>query len=657
MKLIRTRTDATPATTSETPPRHTWKLLVVDDEPDMRALTRINLKGFRFAERDLEILEAASAREAQELLKSHPDIAVALVDVVMETDDAGLKLVEHIRQKLDNKMIRLVIRTGQPGVAPERYVIDNFDIDDYKDKTELTATRLYTTVRSAIKAYRDLKTIDLNRIGLAQVLAAAPELYRISSSSLNNFFEGVLTQIVGLCHLADMSFISTIDGLIATFDGREVMIQATTGPVTDQQRFEEIRRECVDAVTHGNLPEKIRQRGMVIPLTLGVQPVGFVYVEPTRELAPGDLDLLKVMAQQCSSALENLRLHLNLKTAYDNAIDMLAEIAEFKDKTTGQHIQRIDAYTRLVAVELGISEDEAALYGKASRLHDVGKIGIPDEILRKRGKLTVGEFEVMKTHVTIGASILSHDPSLAMAREVAQSHHERWDGTGYPHGLSGEDIPVLARVCAIADVFDALTSTRPYKHPWTFEEAIDYLHEGAGSNFDPGAVAAFDRALPEILRIRELYRDDIIDPNQIINLPESVYRPNGWVAWDESLSVGIDVIDEHHRYLFDLTNELFDVVNAKRGSRDVARVLKALEQYAQVHFRAEERMMAHHAYGEQDRQHAQHRDFEIKLDQFYGELHDNPLTARFDVLIYLRDWLIKHIKLEDAKLKELVTAS
>ena len=329
MKLIRSKPQDETLVRDGGSARHAWKVLVVDDEADIRALTRLNLKGFSFDGREIEFLEAASAYEARQILEAHDDIAVALVDVVMETDDAGLKLVEHIRQKLDNKMIRLVIRTGQPGVAPERYVIDNFDIDDYKDKTELTATRLYTTVRSAIKAYRDLKTIDLNRIGLAQVLAAAPELYRISSSSLNNFFEGVLTQIVGLCHLADMSFISTIDGLIATFDGREVMIQATTGPVTDQQRFEEIRRECVAAVTHGNLPEKIRQRGMVIPLTLGVQPVGFVYVEPTRELAPGDLDLLKVMAQQCSSALENLRQHLNLKTAYDNANDMLAEIAEY----------------------------------------------------------------------------------------------------------------------------------------------------------------------------------------------------------------------------------------------------------------------------------------------------------------------------------------
>ena len=147
MKLIRTRSDSVEAKAQGAGARHTWKLLVVDDEPDMLELTRINLKGFRFADRDLEIIEAASAYEAREMLTRHTDIAVALVDVVMETDDAGLRLVEYIRKDLKNLMVRLIIRTGQPGLAPERYVIDHYDIDDYKDKTELTSTHLYTAVR------------------------------------------------------------------------------------------------------------------------------------------------------------------------------------------------------------------------------------------------------------------------------------------------------------------------------------------------------------------------------------------------------------------------------------------------------------------------------------------------------------------------------
>lgn len=496
MKLIRSKpvTDG-PITSEIAGPRHAWKVLVVDDEADIRTLTRLNLKGFSFDGRELQLLEASSAHEARQRLAEHDDIAVALVDVVMETDDAGLRLVEYIRQELKNQMIRLVIRTGQPGVAPERFVIDNFDIDDYKDKTELTATRLYTTVRSALKAYRDLKTIDLNRIGLARVLNAAPDLYRISNSSLNTFFEGVLTQIVGLCNLADMSFISTIDGMVATFDGQQVNVMATTGAHPDDPRFAEIRRQCAEAVSAGTLLKKIRQDGLVIPLSVGAKPLGFVYVEPTRELSAADIDLLKVMAQQCSNALENLRLHLDLHGAYDHAIDMLADIAEFKDKSTGQHIRRIDNYTRMVAMALGVSEAEAALFGKASRLHDVGKIGIPDDILRKRGKLTEAEFEIMKTHVSIGASILSHDPSLAIAREIALSHHERWAGGGYPSGQPSSQVSLLTRIVSVVDVFDALISRRPYKEPWSIEAAAANIEAAAGSQFDPTVVTAFLKLL------------------------------------------------------------------------------------------------------------------------------------------------------------------
>jgi CheY-like chemotaxis protein len=160
MKLVRTA----PAEPRQRPPRQRpWKLLVVDDEPDIRQLTRLNLKGFTFADRELEILEAGSAAEAREKLAAHEDVAAALIDVVMETDDAGLLLVEHIRKHLKNEMLRIIIRTGQPGAAPERYVIDHYDIDDYKDKTELTAQRLYTSVRNSIKGFRDLQAIELNQ--------------------------------------------------------------------------------------------------------------------------------------------------------------------------------------------------------------------------------------------------------------------------------------------------------------------------------------------------------------------------------------------------------------------------------------------------------------------------------------------------------------
>jgi response regulator RpfG family c-di-GMP phosphodiesterase len=491
MKLIRTRGENAPPASPPTGSRHVWKLLVVDDDPDIRELTRMNLKGFRFADRDLDIIEAASAYEARAIMTKNRDIAVALIDVVMETDDAGLRLVEFIRKEVGNMMVRLIIRTGQPGMAPERHVIEHYDIDDYKDKTELTAIRLFTTVRTALKAYRDLRTIDLDRIGLQYVLQAAPDIYRISNRSLNNFFQGVLTQIIGLCNLSESSFISMIDGAIATFDDCDVMVHATSGNLAGQARFDDIRSRCADAILSGTIPQGLRKDAYVVPLVVQHQPAGFIYIEPTEDLNESDRGLITMVAQQCSSALENLRLHINLAESYDHMIDMLAKIAEFKDSTTGSHIRRIDHYTRLVAIELGVSEEQASLYGKASRLHDVGKVGIDDAILRKPGRLSPDEMDAMRLHTHLGARILERDKFLATAYDVALHHHEWWNGKGYPEGRSSREFHLVTRIVSVVDVFDALVSRRPYKEPWEPQRAADEIERGSGTQFDPTVVIAF----------------------------------------------------------------------------------------------------------------------------------------------------------------------
>jgi len=223
-----------------------------------------------------------------------------------------------------------------------------------------------------------------------------------------------------------------VSGVIATFDELDITVRAASGDLTQTERFDEIRGQCSEAVLTGQMPDGLRKDAYVVPLLVQRAPVGFIYIEPTQDLLDADRDLINMVAQQCSSALENLRLHIDLNQSYDHMINMLARIAEFKDQTTGSHILRIDHYTRLLTRELGSTADEAVLYGKASRLHDVGKIGIPDAILRKPGKLTEEEFAVVRTHTHIGGRILENDHFLAVACDVASHHHERWDGKGYP---------------------------------------------------------------------------------------------------------------------------------------------------------------------------------------------------------------------------------
>ena len=475
--------------------RFTWKILVVDDEPDVRTLTRISLRDFDFAGRALEFVEASSFTEAKEVLSQHSDIAVGLIDVVMESADAGLRLVQYIREQQGNILIRLIIRTGQPGVAPERYVIDHYDIDDYKDKTELTAEKLYTTVRSAIKGFRDLQVISANRKGLEQIIQATPMIYQLGRGPLSNFFNGMLMQIIGLCQLSRAGHFDSLDGVITTIDHNELKVQAYTDSFIERPRFEEIHQQCVRAIFYGESVSSLREKAEVLPLVIADRPAGYIYVESIDILSEVDRSLIHIFARQCSQALENHKLHENILASFESAVDMLAEIAEYKDKATGGHINRLDHYTKATAVSMDVSEEEAIVYGKASRLHDVGKVGIPDHILLKPGKLTAEEYEIIKTHTTLGANILGHDPAFELARQIALHHHERWDGKGYPDGILAKELPLVTRIVSVVDVFDAMVSWRPYKEPWSILDARNKIVEGSGSQFDPDVVAAFIRVL------------------------------------------------------------------------------------------------------------------------------------------------------------------
>ncbi|MFN3545397.1 MAG: HD-GYP domain-containing protein [Thiobacillus sp.] len=190
-------------------------------------------------------------------------------------------------------------------------------------------------------------------------------------------------------------------------------------------------------------------------------------------------------------------------------VQRLGMAAEYRDEETGNHILRMSHTCALLARAVGWSEADCDLILNASPMHDIGKIGIPDAILLKPGKFEPHEWAIMKTHATIGGKLLEGDESdlLRMAREIALTHHEKWDGSGYPNGLAGEAIPIAGRIAALADVFDALTSARPYKTAWSVDAALDYLREQSGRHFDPALVSVFLRELPGILAIRERFAE------------------------------------------------------------------------------------------------------------------------------------------------------
>jgi len=331
-----------------------WKILVVDDDIDIHEITELTLKRLVFDERGLEFIHAYSSKEAKLKLSEHHDICVALLDVVMENDTAGLELVKYIREDYNDESIRLILRTGNPGLAPEETVTLQYDINDYRGKTELTAQSLKTAVITALRAYKSIVTIK-------------------------------------------------------------------------------------------NLNEEID--------------------DTQREL-----------------------------------IYTLGEIAETRGVGIGRHVERVGCITALLAEKMGFPIEQIDFIRLAASMHDIGKMAINDNILNKPGKLTPEEFELIKKHCDYGYEILRYSERdlLKTAAIIANEHHENYDSTGYPRGLKGEEIHLISRIVAIADVFDALATKRVYKDPWPQDEILSYIKSQSGIKFDPLVVEVFFQNIDQI---------------------------------------------------------------------------------------------------------------------------------------------------------------
>ena len=274
----------------------------------------------------------------------------------------------------------------------------------------------------------------------------------------------------------------------------------------------------LDVMMPGTTGHEVCTRLKADPRTEAI-PVIFVtaLANPEDEALGFELGAVDYISKPVSAPIvrARVRTHLSLVRAEVlrqtrlNIVQALGMAAEYKDNETGLHVIRMSHFSRIIALEAGFSAEDAEELLHAPPMHDVGKIGIPDAILQKPGKLDADEWAIMQQHPDIGARIIGeHDASmLQMARRIALGHHEKWDGSGYPAGLAGTDIPVEARIIAIADVFDALTSVRPYKRAWSVDEAVALIREQSGKHFDPHLVNCFLARLDEIIEIRDRWAE------------------------------------------------------------------------------------------------------------------------------------------------------
>ena len=489
-----------------------WKVMIVDDDRDVHEITKLALKDFCYVDEPLVFISAYSGEEAHRLLAEHDDIAIILLDVVMETDDAGLQLVKYIREELGNPFVRIILRTGQPGQAPERQVVQDYDINDYKEKTELTSKKLYTSIFTALGNYRALIGLDANRRGLVKVIEASSSIYE--EKNLDQFIQGVLEQVVALLFI-DREAILVRNYAITSHSGddRQVIIAAIG---KDREFIGKDPRDVLPEEVNGHIQhvlqthhEELEEYTFTgyIQTRTGTEAV--IFISSAAKLQPPDRELLELFFRNITVGLENLYLWKDVEETQREIVYLLSDAVETRSNETGNHVRRVSKVARKLALLNGMPEDEANVLHTAAPLHDVGKIGIPDAILNKADKLDAVEWEIMKTHADLGARILSgsNRPTLKVAAIVAKQHHENWDGSGYPDGLSGEDIHIYGRLVAIADVYDALCSKRSYKPSWACEDALAFMREQRGIKFDPGLIDLFIENLASFEAIRKSYPD------------------------------------------------------------------------------------------------------------------------------------------------------
>lgn len=260
------------------------------------------------------------------------------------------------------------------------------------------------------------------------------------------------------------------------------------------------------------------QSMLVIPLVVGgSKPIGAIQAINHKLQTGGigafpgsTMEMAKGLASMATMLLKNAQLRAQIHKLHLDTIFRLATAAEFRDTDTGAHIRRVSMYCETIARAMGLPQAQCHEILFAAPMHDVGKLGVPDAILTKPGPLTPEERTTMQQHTLMGSKILSGSDNevLRCAEQIAIAHHEKWDGTGYPNGLKGPDIPLVGRICAVADVFDALTSKRAYKPPFPLEKAFEIIRKDAGTHFDHDVVAAFERERETVESIYLAYKED-----------------------------------------------------------------------------------------------------------------------------------------------------
>ena len=499
-----------------------WKVLIVDDEPEVHAVTKLALNDFSLNGKTLEFVSAYSGEEARQCFRDHDDIAVVLLDVVMETDDAGLRVAEFIRNEMDNHFTRIILRTGQPGQAPEKDVIINYDINDYKSKTELTAQKLFTVIIAALRSYRDIIVIEENRRGLEKIIDASVDLF--SSRSLEKFMQGIIQQLASILGCSkDAAYITTavattsrtLNNFNSAMGKDELYVFAGNGEYANKEG--KALKEAISAEEYALCAQAMRDKRIVYAEDHVVaycnsksHKGALLYLSGLpRRIGESDRHLVKRFSDSVQLAFDNVLKTVDVEATQREIIERLGKVLEH-DTESSNHIKRMVEMSALLGQKARLNKKEVNALKLAIPLHDIGTSVVPKSILHKSTPLTEDEIFEIRKHAEFGYQILksSSRPTIQLAATLAKEHHERWDGRGYPDGKAAIGIKVESRIATLVDVFDALINARPYKPAWTIDKVESVIQEESGKHFDPELVSLLLNDLPAFLAIQARYPDE-----------------------------------------------------------------------------------------------------------------------------------------------------
>lgn len=416
----------------------------------------------------------------------------------MESPDAGLRLVQAARAGLANPSLRILLRTGQPGHAPELDIVRRYEIDAYEVKGTLTAQGLITRVIAALRCCALLRRMERNRAGAEALLRLTAEL--ATQTEPIQFARATLGGLGDV--LGDEGPARFFVPALGPRAPRRIAHWVELAALRVEDRPANEPEGIAEALRAGRAPDG----GHLLRLRAGAGPAAALWLGRPPDPSRVDPQLVELLERKLGALYAHLVGVARLVRTHEATVFALADLGEFRDTDTGAHVKRVAHTSACIAAQLAavgafaeeLDAELIAAVGMASALHDIGKVSISDSILRKPGRLDPSERRIMEAHAAVGGRILGRaaahvgEPSvLSVAEEIAAGHHEWFDGRGYPRGLRAGEIPLSARITAVADVFDALTHARPYKEPWSEAQALAYIQDLRGQQFDPDVVDAF----------------------------------------------------------------------------------------------------------------------------------------------------------------------